>query len=186
LAFATPPVISYKASRACAPFVTSIINNADIITRCSISNLVIMQKLLDKVYAKLKQKALALDSFTSLQKYYEDHSKLDDDLLLTELELEAFFQDNCFAVPEDEKELENNNNHHRGLYVPGRCVVLWDKGENHDNHHDTIGGIVTQCDMKMLRQVELSLSLVTDHLVPGYRTNLHKLRNQLENTKQQH
>ena len=169
LAFATPPVISYKASRACAPFVTSMVNNADIITRCSVSNLSIMKKLLVKVNDKLEEKGLALDSWTSIQKYYNDHSKIDGNLLLTEKELNDFFQENLTAP-----ELDN-----QALYVPGRCIVMWDKGENDEN---AVGGIVTDCGMKMLRRVELAMSLVTDHLVPGYRTNLHKLIDQLENS----
>jgi len=169
LAYATPPVVSYKASRACAPFVTSMVNNADIVTRSSVGNLIILNKLLIKINEKLKAKGLTIDSWASLKKYYEEHSTIDDELLLVEDELDAFFEE-THADPETETE---------ALFVPGKVVVIWDKGES--NNHE-IGGVVTGCGMKMLRQIELDLSMVKDHFLKGYRNNLKKLIEQLENT----
>ncbi|CAB9512482.1 Lipase (class 3) [Seminavis robusta] len=169
LAFATPPVISYKAARACEPFVTSVVNNTDVVCRCSVSNLIIMYKLLNEVTARLNAKGLTLDSWTSIQNYYKEHSVVDDDLLMTEEELDTFFEE-THADPEKDDQ---------ALYVPGRCVVMWDKGENDDF---AMGGIVTDGGMKMLRQVELALSFITDHIVPSYRTSLQKLIQQKENT----
>lgn len=154
---------------ACAPFVTSMVNNADIVTRSSVGNLIVLNKLLIKVNEKLKAKGLTLDSWASLKKYYEEHSTVDKELLLTEEELDAFFEE-THAAPENETE---------ALFVPGKVVVMWDKGEN-DN--DEIGGVVTDCGMKMLRQIELDLTMVQDHFVKGYRKNLTKLIEQLENT----
>ena len=105
---------------------------------------------------------------SSLHKYYkEEVAKVDDDLLLSKAELDEWFNE-THSTP------ENDPDH---LYVPGRCVVLWDKGEN-DNGE--IGGIVTDCGMKMLRQIELSSTMVTDHFCTGYRDNIAKLIQQLE------
>lgn len=169
LAFASPPVLSYKASKACAPFVTTMVNNSDVIPRSSVSNLVVMSKLLVRVNERLEANGMNFGSWTSLRKFYDAHSKIDDDLLITEKELDDFF-DETHAAPEDDTE---------SLYVPGRVVVMWDKGDNDNNE---MGGIVTDCGMKQLRQVELSLTLVADHLVNGYRENLKKLIDQLDNT----
>lgn len=168
LAFATPAVVSYSASKACAPFITSVVNNSDIVPRASISNLIVMNKLVLKVNEKLDKKGHKLDTWSSLHKYYkEEVAKVDDDLLLSKAELDEWFNETHSAP-------ENDPDH---LYVPGRCVVLWDKGEN-DNGE--IGGIVTDCGMKMLRQIELNSTMVTDHFCTGYRDNIAKLIQQLE------
>ena len=170
LAYATPPVVSFEASKACAPFITSVVNNSDVVPRSSLSNLVVMNKLLLKVNEKLQEKGHTLDTWTSLRNYYnEEVAKVDDDLLLTPDELEEFFQE-THAEPEQEQD---------HLYVPGRCVVMWDKG---DNDNSEVGGIVTDCGMKMLRMIELSTTLITDHFIVGYRENMTKLIEQLENT----
>jgi len=169
LAFASPPVLSYKASKACAPFVTTMVNNSDVIPRSSVSNIVVMSKLLVRVNAQLEAKGMDFGSWASLMKFYDEHTKINDDLLITEKELDDFF-DETHAAPEDDTE---------SLFVPGRVVVMWDKGDNDDNE---MGGIVTDCGMKQLRQVELSLTLASDHLVNGYRVNLKKLIDQLDNT----
>lgn len=169
LAYASPPVLSYTASKACAPFITSMVNNSDVVPRSSVSNLVVMSKLLCRVNESLEANGMSFDSWTSLRKYYDEHTIIDGQLLLTEEELDAFF-DETHAAPENDTE---------SLFVPGRVVVLWDKGANDDNE---MGGIVTDCGMKQLRQVELSLTLVADHLVNGYRTSISKLIRQLENT----
>lgn len=168
LAFATPAVVSYAASKACCSFITSVVNNSDIVPRASVSNMVVMNKLVLKVNEKLDAKGHKFDTWSSLHKYYkEEVSKVDDDLLLSTQELDEWFN-NTHAAPEKEP------NH---LYVPGRCVVLWDKG---DNDNGEIGGIVTDCGMKMLRQIELSSTMVTDHFCTGYRDNMVKLIQQLE------
>lgn len=170
IAFAAPPVVSFKASKACAPFVTAVVNNSDVITRCSVSNLAVMNKLLLLVLTKLKEKGLEWNSMSAMKRWYDEHSKIDDDLLLTEKELDDFFEQ-THAAPENEEE---------ALFVPGRVVVVWDKGENDDYQ---MGGIVTDCGMRMLRQVELSVTFITDHLVNvGYRPNLLKLQEQLQNS----
>lgn len=168
LAFATPAVVSYEASKKCCPFITSVVNNCDIVPRASVSNMIVMNKLALKVNEKLDAKGHKLDTWSSLHKYYnEEVAKIDDDLLLSTEELSEFF-DQTHAAPE--KDVDH-------LYVPGRCVVMWDKGDN-DNHE--IGGIVTDCGMKMLRQIEMTNTVVTDHFCTGYRDNMAKLIQQLE------
>jgi len=169
LAFAPPPVVSYAASRVCAPFVTSVVNNSDVVPRCSVSNLVVMSKLFYRANERLEANGMSLDSFSSLKKYYDEHSIIDDELLITGEELGAFFHE-THAAPENDT---------GSLFVPGRVIVLFDKGANDNNE---MGGIVTDCGMKQLRQIEFSLTLIADHFVKGYRTSISKLIHQLEST----
>jgi hypothetical protein len=129
-----------------------------------------MNKLVLKVNEKLQARGHTLNTWASLHKYYlEEVATVDDDLLLTPEELDIFFEE-THAAPEEEPD---------HLFVPGRCVVMWDKGDNDNNE---IGGIVTDCGMKRLRQIELSSTLIRDHLVTAYRETMTTLMEQLENT----
>lgn len=128
-----------------------------------------MNKLLLKINEKLEHKGLTPTSWRGLKQFYNHVSTIDDDLLLTTKELDDFFEEN-HNIPEKESTC---------LFVPGRVVVVWDKGEN-DNH--SMGGIVTDCGMKQLRQVELDLNLAADHSLTSYRNNMTKLCDQLHNS----
>lgn len=57
-AFAPPPVLDHDAAVAAAPFVTSIVNNSDIIPRSSLVNLMVFLEFLRAVSQRLKEKGL--------------------------------------------------------------------------------------------------------------------------------
>jgi hypothetical protein len=69
-------------------------------------------------------------------------AKIDEDLLLTPKESDLFFED--------------ETDH---LYVPGQCIVMFDKGENNDNDID---GLVTAGNKKMLRTVEICTTMILE------------------------
>jgi len=170
-AYATPPVVSLEASKACSPFITSVVNNSDVVPRASLGNFIVLNKLVRKVSEKLASKGHHLNTWSSLKFYYEEEvAKVDRDLLMTPKEIEMFYQ-------ETHLELEKQTNH---LYIPGRCIVMWDKGINDDNQID---GFVTNCSMKMLRTVELCNTMISDHMVPVYFENLARLIGLLEQNK---
>jgi hypothetical protein len=81
-----------------------------------------MNKSVLKMNEKLKANGYKLDTWTSLRNCYDKEvATFHTDLLI------AFFEE-THAAPEQEPS---------HLYVPGRCSVMWDKGENDDNE---IGG----------------------------------------------
>jgi hypothetical protein len=49
LAFASPPILDYEASMNCKSFVTTYVNNADIVPRASLSNLVLLLEFMKVV-----------------------------------------------------------------------------------------------------------------------------------------
>lgn len=66
------------------------------------------------------------------------------------------------------------------LYVPGRVVVLFERGEGREVREQegleaAVGGVMADASMKMLRQVELTTSMVCDHFCKSYANNLDDL-----------
>ena len=57
-AFAPPPVLDHDSAIAAAPFVTSIVHNADMIPRCSLFNLAITLRGLKCIHEKLRERGL--------------------------------------------------------------------------------------------------------------------------------
>ena len=58
-AFAPPPVVDHDSALACASYVTSIVNNADMIPRCSLVNLALWLEVLRSVSQRLVEADLA-------------------------------------------------------------------------------------------------------------------------------
>ena len=54
-AFASPPVLDYDTAQACAPFLTTVVNNSDIIPSCSLSNLIVTNEFLKAFNRKLQE-----------------------------------------------------------------------------------------------------------------------------------
>jgi hypothetical protein len=169
LAYATPSVISFAAAKACAPFITAVVNNADIVPRCSLSNWRSVNHLVWFMHEKLQVKGYTMESWTNVSEYYDNEvSKIDDDLIVSIEDMEDFLQTSFFGVepqPDD-------------LFVPGKIVLVWNKGEQHET--SPIGGpLVCSCDMKMLRTIELGPTFISDHSLTSYRENLAKAKEQI-------
>lgn len=112
-----------------------------------------MNKLVITANKKLEANGHKFDSWSSLKTYDDKEvATVDTDLLMMPKELDEWF-DSTHAAPEQDPD---------HLYVPGRCVIMWDKGA------------------KMLRQIELFSTMVTDHFVTRYRDNMTKLINKFE------
>lgn len=166
LAYATPPVLNLEAAVACAPFMTSVINDYDMVPRMSLSNLVIMNKLVVQVNETLEKANLSPTSFRQLKKLTKDLMKYDETTLMTCDELDDFFV-KCHG----EEDADGPNN----LFVPGRVVMLYEKGVKQQRQDDSsstnkeFGGVVTNGGNKMLRMIETSGQMLTDHFCTQYR-----------------
>jgi len=118
LAFASPPVLDLDSALACASFTTTIVNNADVIPRASLSNLVITMNFLKTVYRKLEEKGLAPRDFNStaafLKKIAQGH---DGELIMTPQEMRQGWEEASELVG-----LRDPNH----LYVPGRVIHMYD------------------------------------------------------------
>lgn len=115
-AYAPPPVLDFAACKACESFVTSVVDNSDIIPRVSVSNLVTLDKLFKVAHKKLREKGMLnknnpLTAMGSLMKFGTVGENLFD---LSEI-------DDFFEQELPDEDLKNKEN----LYVPGRVVVLY-------------------------------------------------------------
>jgi len=170
VAFATPAVLSYKACKQCADYTTSVVNNSDMVPRMSISNLVTMNHGLVEVNTRLEKKGLSPDSLRKAYRYAADLCKLDEDTLMSVDELDALF----YKIHKQDSLEEEHD-----LFVPGKVVALYQRGNNNEEEEDSqitsVGGVVADGAMKMLRLIELTTTMVTDHFCKAYAKNLDDL-----------
>ena len=173
VAFATPAVLNYTACKACMPFTTSVVNNTDMVPRMSISNLLTMNRGLVEVNRRLEEKGLSPDSLKKAYRYAQDLCKLDEDTLMTVDELDALFVE----IHENDSLTDEHD-----LYVPGRVVALYERGAVQEEA--TVGGVVADGSMKMLRQLELTTSMIQDHFCTSYKASLDALLRDLSSSSQ--
>eukprot|EP00977_Amphora_coffeiformis_P009810 scaffold2256_cov166-Amphora_coffeaeformis.AAC.15 len=158
MAFATPAVLNFDACVAAAPFCTSVVNNSDIVPRASVSNLVIMNQLLVEVKGKTKGKYSehiykVAKNVKAFYRNLTDLIKVDDDLLMSPKEWDAFFDETHRTT-----EVAQN------LYVPGKVICLYEKDDmNTSKAVKEYGAVVGDGGMKMLRQIEFTSIMVSDH-----------------------
>jgi len=69
LAFASPPILDIEASRSCKSFVTTFINNSDIIPRASLTNLVLLMEFMKSVSKRLDEDGLSPTNIRSTAKF---------------------------------------------------------------------------------------------------------------------
>mmetsp|Transcript_21526 Transcript_21526/g.31692 ORF Transcript_21526/g.31692 Transcript_21526/m.31692 type:complete len:482 (-) Transcript_21526:1614-3059(-) len=175
-AFAPPPVLNYDAALAC-PFITSVVNNSDIVPRMSLPNLVTLHKLFLKVHHKQEEKGLLASPYALAK----DLIKVDDEFIMPYEELSDFY-----------KEIHKNEDV-RGedsLFVPGRVIVLCPIGEEREKGEDKSSkdavddffGVIGNGSMEMLKRVEPYLSLFADHLGASYIAHLKAASKDCEST----
>ena len=64
-AFASPPILDLESAIGCSSFVTSVVNNCDIVPRANISPLVVTARLLRAVNKRLKERNLDMSNLQS-------------------------------------------------------------------------------------------------------------------------
>jgi hypothetical protein len=71
VAYASPPVVDYTTAVACRHFITTIVNNSDVIPRASLDNLVVLASLVHSITSRLESEKLAPRDFTSRVLFYK-------------------------------------------------------------------------------------------------------------------
>ena len=186
LAFASPPVVDYKASLNCKSFVTTYVNNADIIPRASLSNLVLLLEFMKVVNSRLAEEGLSPKGFQSIAAFLKmlSSSKKDGDMIMSADEIREAV-DNAFDIVD----LEDPDH----LYVAGRVIHMYDlwTKENYGDKSDyeDVGDDfdvskkvptaerVYESDgaSKALRLIEIDDRMMSDHMSPGYRSSIRSL-----------
>ena len=218
-AYATPSCLSLSASVECKHYITSVVNNNDIVPRMSLLNVRLLNQLLNLLDEKLSQRGLSPTDFTTAKAYLTDLMTIDTNLLLTPTEICDFLQhelvDNAiFKLPtseegkRDDDDTAGDNNNKActtnpklldcEIFVPGRVVSIWnnrtvgssdngDAGGDENTATDPIatengstipivGGRALDGTMHVVRTIFLETDIISDHMIPAYRTNLQKLQ----------
>lgn len=163
VAFATPAVLNFDACVASASYCTSVVNNSDIVPRASVSNLVITNRLIVHIRSKVKgrysdYKYKVAKNFKAFYKNITDLLVQDDETIMTPDEWDAFFDDTHRSTTVSEN-----------LYVPGKVICLYERADTDDDETaKEYGGVVADGGMKMLRQIEFTATMVSDHSCSFY------------------
>jgi len=120
-AFASPPVLDLDSSRGCSSFVTTVVNNCDVVPRANIGPFVVTVRLLRAVNKRLKERSLGVTDVLLkdwMKKSQEDFKE--DEMLMSVEEIVSTIAD-AIASGDD-----RDPDH---LYVPGKVLVLYDLWE---------------------------------------------------------
>ena len=186
VAFASPPILDCDAALACEPFVTTIVNNADIIPRASLSNLVVLMEFLKVLDDKLEDAGLKPKDLLGVSQFMLNLTKTDSEMVMS---LDEIVQGLNQAF--DKVGLRDPDH----LYVPGKVIHMYDmwskenygqvndpsvKDFNNSNEACTIVRTAERAQMtngtsRALRTIELDSRFLSDHLSPAYRSSIRSL-----------
>mmetsp|Transcript_21165 Transcript_21165/g.42411 ORF Transcript_21165/g.42411 Transcript_21165/m.42411 type:complete len:513 (-) Transcript_21165:668-2206(-) len=172
-AFGPPPVLDRDSAVAAASFCTSVVNNADIIPRCSLYNFAVFLECLRKVQLRLVEKEMSPTGLISTKAFIDKLSEgTSGKLLMTVSEL------NKTAREAHEQTTPHKPEH---LYIPGRVIMPYNpliedfEGEDDDEidqlKPEQKTWLCTETDgtAAVFRNVEVDgARLFTDHASSSY------------------
>lgn len=120
-AFASPPVLDLDSALACSPFVTTVVNNCDVVPRANVSPLIVTVRLMRAMNKRLKERDLDASDFKSTVAFLNKIREGTDGEML--MSADEFISELDNAL----ERVELNDFDH--LYVPGRVVVMYDLWE---------------------------------------------------------
>jgi hypothetical protein len=192
LAFGSPPVLDHDAALACAGFVSSIVNNSDVIPRMSLSNLVVMSRMLQAVHDKMAEKGVSpqdLKSTAALMQWLARGT--DGEMIMSVDEVRA-------GLNQVLAEVELTDPDH--LYVPGKVIHMYDLWGSSGDEREAEGSVDEQAvsgestaddgsgrrraaervyvgdgTSSELRHIEMEARLLSDHLPAAYRDSIQVL-----------
>ena len=178
-AYAPPPVLNYEACLACKSFTTSIVNNADVVPRISMNNLLTFDKYIGAIHDTLKAKELLPKSLAAAKKFADEIlSSNGDSLLMTKEDVESYMKE--FVIEDDLLDIQN-------IYIPGRIICLYQKGirketkkEDEESSQPAFGSFITDGEAKIYRVMIPSETFVTDHFCDSYRSSIDSMLSQME------
>lgn len=181
-AFASPPVLDYAASIATTSFITTIVNNSDMIPRLSLNNMEIMMAVMAMVQTKLEEAGCEASDIKSTYAFLKKINQgTGGEMLMTTKQSFEILEEAQNSVVIDDPD---------NLYCPGKIILLYTKwqdekrleeerierGEAEINKEDMAklpaycksGNCVT----KSLRAIELDEAMVPDHFAESYRKRI--------------
>jgi pimeloyl-ACP methyl ester carboxylesterase len=180
MAFGPPPVLDHDSAIAACSYTTSIVNNADVISRASLANLAIFVEFLRFVSTRLQERGMAPTNpattavflrnvLCSLPVPTKHTNGVDDDgvrLLDLDSSLLMSLDEVQTAMQSAHTEIELRNPDH--LYVPGRVVLMFEDRGNMTTA-PSWQFEVTDGTAAALRLFEFdTIRMVTDHATASY------------------
>jgi hypothetical protein len=168
-AFAPPPILDHDSAIAAASFCTSVVNNADMIPRCGLSNLAVLLECLRRIHERLVEEGMNPTGPRSTAAFLQKLSQgISGDLLMTASELNE-------TIREAHENVELRNPAH--LYIPGRVLLVYNPWIGNDDEDDfttdpeSISWMCTETDgtAAVFRTLEVDgPRLFTDHVTSSY------------------
>lgn len=160
-AFAPPPVLDHDSAIASAPFVTSVVRNADLIPRCSLYNLSIVLESLKLIHERLVEKDMNPTGPKSTAAFVQQLSKgMEGEVLLSPKEWKETVQT-----------LESGVRKPDHLFVAGRVLLVYSPWNSESLDEETVTWLCTDTDgaAPALRTLEVGEpKLFTDHVLSSY------------------
>jgi hypothetical protein len=195
VAFASPPILDCDSALACEPFVTTIVNNADIIPRASLSNLVVLMEFLKVLDDKLEKAGLKPKDLVGVSQFILNLTKTNSEMVMS---LDEIMHGLNLAF---EKVDLRDPDH---LYVPGKVIHMYDMWSKENYGKVDESNVADETEPKAitpvrtaeraqwtdgtsraLRTIELDSRFLSDHLSPSYRSSIRSLLDLVE-TKSNH
>lgn len=194
-AFASPPVLDHNSALASLSFITTIVNNSDIITRCSLANVEVLLKILSGIQEKLVEAGIDPVDYQSTKAFlYKLREGTGGDILMT---TEEGFE----ALGKAQADVAVDDPGH--LYVPGRVLLMYgkwqdkvkfeeekkakeeaekEKGTEEEKEESPTPERPTFCALTngltaSLRLIEIDMDLVGDHLIASYQKRVNGFLN---------
>ena len=185
-AFASPPVLDLESALACKPFVTTVINNSDVVTRCNAGPVLVNLEVLKTVNQKLQQvSGLSPDEKIGLPATIRllAQRKTDDESILSAEELTSTIDKAVAKIGRDKNDEDQ-------LFVAGKVILMYDlweeqskferkqsenKASEEGYDYSADKAILTDPTAKVLRYLEFDGRMLEDHMAPSYKDSLRKI-----------
>jgi len=179
-AFAPPPILDHDVALAVSPYVTSVVNNSDLVPRWGLANLTVFLEFLRVVSDKLKEHGLRPAGPRSTAKFLHKLSMgTKGDMLMTSEEVKV-----AMEAAHDSVELRHPDH----LYVPGKVLLVYEHWQDEvlseDGENDKlkpVGDIKHYCSvsdgtMAVLRFFEIDgYRQLSDHITASYYASIESL-----------
>ena len=201
-AFASPPSLDLENALVTSSFVTTVVNNCDIITRCNVSPLSATIDVLKAVNDKLEATKDIDEKGRAGWKFWKSRAKeaakqVDEDAQSRSKQLLSD-ADELFKAVSIATEAITKNGDKDHLYVPGKVVLMYDEWGQHTNitndgdnnnqnqqevfaNHVADKAIVCNGAAQPLQYIEFDSRLLDDHMTEDYKSSIRNVLSSMEN-----
>ena len=147
--FASPPIVNLDSALGCSSYVTTVVNNVDVIPRANISPVVVTTKVLRAINTRLTEQKLDMSDFKSTIAFLNKMKEgKDGELLMSADEIMSTLEG---AI---ETELLDDPDH---LYIPGKVIIMYNLAKEEDDDQNKVKDLSTVVSdwMKQVNDVDM-------------------------------